>query len=200
MALGDVLDYPLVYLVWQGPFIRSKLRPFLKHNELSQIGRVLEIGCGPGTNAHLFQHVDYLGIDINPRYIEAARRRFGDRFEQADATRFVPRVDESVQAVFMNSFMHHISDDDSRTLLKQMASILPAEGRIHILDLVLPERASIARWLAVHDRGDFARPLARWKELFCESFEPEIFEPYALSLCGVALWQMVYFRGRPRHA
>src|SRR4029077_4323462 len=38
--------------------------------------RILDIGCGTGAILdHLPPNVDYVGYDLNPRYIEDARRR-----------------------------------------------------------------------------------------------------------------------------
>ena len=75
-------------------------------------------------------------------------------------------------------------------------SLLDTSRHIHILDLVLPERPSISRTLAKADRGDFPRPLIQWNELFAEHFKVVQFEPYPLTMCGVTLWNMVYFKGR----
>jgi SAM-dependent methyltransferase len=196
--LSDVLDASWIYLAWQAPFIRAKVQPFLRHNDLSQLGRVLEVGCGPGTNAVLFQQTKYLGIDLNPRYIATARRRFGPKFEQADVRDFSPRAEERFNTVFMNSLLHHLDDEAVRTLLEKLSRVVDADGHVHILDLVLPERRSVARWLAEHDRGDFPRPLEAWRTLFSGVFQPVVFEPYSVSLCGTPLWRMVYFQGSVR--
>jgi SAM-dependent methyltransferase len=40
---------------------------------------VLDAACGPGTNAPVCAHADYVGVDLNERYVESARRL--DRFE-----------------------------------------------------------------------------------------------------------------------
>lgn len=199
MPLSHVLEHPSVYWWWQRPFRRQKIDPFLCHNDLSEVTRVLEIGCGPGTNAGLFGHTEYLGIDISHDYVSAARRRFGERFLQADATQILPLEGKEFKTVFMNSLLHHLSDTHVRTILRQLAAVLPDSGRIHVMDLVFPARRGIARWLARHDRGHFARPLAAWRKLFADAFHIELFEPYSVSVLGIALWEMVYFKGRPRH-
>ncbi len=44
------------------------------------LGRILDIGCGPGLLLdHLNRDVTYLGVDISPTAIQAARAKFGDR-------------------------------------------------------------------------------------------------------------------------
>jgi hypothetical protein len=66
------------------------------------------------------------------------------------------------------------------------------------VDLVLPERMSIPRGLALADRGDYARPLEAWRGIFEQHFRPVVFEPFSLRLAGVSLWSLVYFKGAAR--
>ena len=196
--ISDLLDSPRAYALWQAPFVRSKLQPLVRHNDLSQARRVLELGCGPGTNASCFPQARFLGVDLNRRYIEHARRACRGEFVCADACTFEPPQGERFDCVLLNSFLHHIDDENSVRILSRLHGVLDDDGHIHILDLVLPERSSAARWLATHDRGDFARPLATWRQMLGDIFQPVIFEPYAVRACGVDLWQMVYFKGRTR--
>lgn len=196
---APLFEVPWVYRLWQAPFQEQKLAPVLRHNDLSRVRRVLDVGCGPGTNAPHFRGMDYLGLDINPEYVEQARARFGMRFEVADVTRWQVR-DEPFDFILVNSFFHHVGDADSLRILAHLATLLTDDGRIHVLDLVLPPEPSAARLLARMDRGDHPRPLAGWEELLGRHFHADVFEPYDLGVAGVPLWKMVYFRGRPRRA
>ena len=71
---STLLEQTLVYRAWQAPFVEQKLTPIFEHNDLSRVRRVLDVGCGPGTNTAHFANADYLGVDINERYIRYARR------------------------------------------------------------------------------------------------------------------------------
>jgi len=194
-----LFEVPWVYRAWQAPFAEAKLAPLRRHNDLSSIRRVLDVGCGPGTNAPHFRGLDYLGLDINAAYVEQARARHGMRFEVADVTRYEVR-DGAFDFILVNSFFHHVTDADSGRILKHLASLLTPDGHVHVLDLVLPERASPARLLARMDRGDHPRPLDGWRQLLGTHFQEEVFEPYHLGVPGVPLWKMLYFKGRPRQA
>ncbi|HZS57731.1 MAG TPA: class I SAM-dependent methyltransferase [Gemmatimonadaceae bacterium] len=194
----SVLEHTLVYRLWQAPFAERKFAPIAARNDVSRIRRVLDVGCGPGTNTHHFAHADYVGIDINPRYIDAARRRTGRTFIAADATTYVVDPAERFDFIFLNSFLHHVDTPSARRILSHVATLLTEDGAIHILDLIRPDRPSIALTLAKLDRGDFPRPLAEWRSLFEESYRPVVFEPYPLGAFGVTLWNMVYFKGQRR--
>ena len=88
--------------------------------------------------------------------------------------------------------------DPMSDLLARLSERLARGGHVHVLDLVLPERAGPARLLARWDRGDHPRPLEEWRTLLEAQFEPVVFEPYALPGRGPVLWEMVYFKGRRR--
>jgi SAM-dependent methyltransferase len=69
------------------PWLRAGLAAFAE--SVRGLGPVLDVGCGPGTvTAHLTGlGLDVTGVDLSPRMVEHARRRYpGLRFEVASAT------------------------------------------------------------------------------------------------------------------
>jgi len=201
MGLKDaLLERSPVYRLWQAPFAERKLAPLFAGGDVARARRVLDVGCGPGTNTRHFAHADYLGIDLNPRYVEDARRRTGRAFVAADVTEYRVPPEERFDLILVNSLLHHLDTPSVRRLLASLAPLLTPDGHVHVLDLVLPERPSVSRALARWDRGDHPRPLAEWRGLFEEAFEPVAFDPYPLGAAGATLWNMVYFKGRARGA
>jgi SAM-dependent methyltransferase len=198
MSLARVMENTLAYRLWQAPFVEEKFAPIIGHNDLTRVRRVLDVGCGPGTNAAYFAHADYVGIDMNAKYVEHARRNFGRNFIAADVTQYRVAPGERFDFVLLNSLLHHIALDGVEKLLAHLATLLTDDGYVHIIDLVLPDRLSVARFLARADRGEYARPLAQWRTIFNESFDSAIFEPFTLRRLGVDLWQLVYFKGRAK--
>jgi SAM-dependent methyltransferase len=193
-----VMENTAAYRIWQAPFADKKLAPVLRNNDLSKVRRVLDVGCGPGTNTRHFSASDYLGVDMNEKYVAYARERFGRKFVAADVTSTAIGDGGKFDFVLCNSFFHHVDTPGVQRILDHLATLVSDDGHVHVLDLVLPDRPSIARLLARLDRGDWPRPLPEWKELFTQAFEPVLFEPYPLTGFGVTLWNMVYFKGRPR--
>jgi SAM-dependent methyltransferase len=195
-----VLEHPVLYRLWQAPFARAKFAPILRHNDLARVRRVLDVGCGPGTNTPLFRDQPYVGLDFNLRYIEQARRRFVARgeFIHADARTYVAPPEARFDFILLNSLLHHIDTENVTRILRQLSGQLTADGHIHILELVLPPTASLARYLALADRGDYPRPLHDWSALFSRVFEPVVCEPYRVGWFGCAFWNMVYFKGKAK--
>lgn len=206
---AGLLASPVFYRLWQQPFARAKFAPFWRHNAIAPDAaarrspgaarrRILDLGCGPGTNARFFTADDYWGLDLSPEYIADARRRYPGNFVVGDARHPTEHVAGAFDLVLVNSLLHHFDDADTRQALAGVRPLLGADATVHVFELVLPENRSVARYLARSDRGCFARPLERWRELLVEAFEPLVFEPYPLGGAGCTLWHMVYFKGKVR--
>lgn len=196
MKLSAVMNYAGAYRLWQAPFAEKKLAPVLQYNDVGKARRVLDVGCGPGTNAGHFSKAKYLGVDWSESYVNYAKRRFGREFIVADVASYEPPPGILYDFILVNSLLHHIDDENSLRVLSKLKDLLAEDGYVHILDLVMPESPGVARLLAHWDRGEFARPIEKWRSLFSVKFEPVLIEPYALTACGVTLWNMVYFKGK----
>jgi len=190
------MKWPLVYRVWIGTHAEKKLMPIMSYNDVGRVRRVLDVGCGPGTNAPHFSHTDYLGIDWNERYIRDARNRYRGRFQVGDATKLQVPADERFDFILVNSLLHHIDILATRRLLSHLPGLLIGGGHVHILELILPATFSLPFVLARADRGDYPRPIDEWRHIFNEYFDEVVFEPFNVSVCGVAFWNMVYFKGK----
>ncbi len=193
-----LMETSLVYRLWQAPFADQKLAPVLGDIDVRRVGRVLDLACGPGTNAHHFDARSYTGVDINHAYIERARGRYEGRFIVADATAPSMLIGERFDFILVNSFLHHLGTDAVAKTLVRVNELLGDDGQVHVLDLVLPPRPGLARILARADRGNYARPIADWRDLLERSFEPVFLEPFALTVAGIPLWNMFHFKGRKR--
>lgn len=191
-----LLDHPAIYAAWQAPFVRQKVAPFLRHNRIDLIRRVLDVGCGPGTNARLFAAADYLGVDIDPGYVARAVERFGPRFRVGDAAALDFTDGVQFDCLFINSLTHHL-DDGALDALLSRTDLLADDGQLHLIDLHLPERG-IPRWLALADRGQHPRPLPDLRAAIGRHWAVECEETFHLKMLGIRMWAMVYFRARPR--
>jgi len=191
-------EHPLVYRALQAPFHERKLAPFVRFLNRHQAMRILEGGCGPGTTAAHFRDHRYTGVDINPDYILDAQRRFPGRFLVGDVTDPSVLPAEQFDCVLVNSLLHHLDDAAVDGLLGRLGRFLAPGGSIHILEIVLPERWSLVRILALLDRGRYARPIAQWNAIFERAMHIEALEQYPLGITGLPLWQMVYCAGRSR--
>lgn len=200
MALQDVLfEYPLVYRWFHRVFSRAKHHSLSSHLSTLAAGRplrVLDLGCGPGQDAVLFQdrgRYEYLGIDINPKYIAIASKVYGMEFRAADVTtgeEFKGRYD----IVLINSIIHHLSPEQTHTILKSARGALAEGGQCLVLDMIHPvvSRPSngLNRLLISLDRGRHCRSESELDNLLREYFDVKTKHPFAIKMLSVLLWDL----------
>ncbi len=196
--IDRALEIPIVYQTWQAFHDREKLEYVASRIAPRPGLKVLELGCGPGINAHLFAGCEYVGIDINPEYVRKAQRLFPQHtFVAADVLTY-DFTGRAYDWVLVNSFLHHIDDGHVRAIFDAVARISAA--RVLILDLVLPAEPSVARLLARLDRGEFARPIAAWRALLPPSFAVREETPVRIRRGGVQLYELIGYVLEPLRA
>ena len=130
--------------------------------------RVLDLACGTGRIlGALPDGVRYLGFDVSPEYIDAARRKWGSRgeFHSADV-REITVPSDSFERVLMMGVLHHLDDESCRTVLGFGARALTLDGCLVAIDGVRSEHEGrLARWLVRSDRGGYVRRADEYAEL-----------------------------------
>jgi len=130
--------------------------------------RVLDIGCGPADMLEVLPNVTYVGFDGSAEYIEAARRRYGERgrFELRRITPGSLSEFEGFDLVMANGVLHHLDDAGAHELFEIARAALRPEGRLVTLDGCYTSRQSaIARYLLSRDRGRFVRTAPDYEAL-----------------------------------
>jgi ubiquinone/menaquinone biosynthesis C-methylase UbiE len=167
-----VSDHPVLFIFIRGILendfkairrvIRRDLRP-------GRGLRSLDLGCGPGAFADVFLGDDYFGVDLNARYIEHARRTRKGTFLVSDA-RKVDLPDGRFDQVLIFGLLHHLSDDDTRDVLKEATRLLAPGGRIlAIEDIPAISKLNLIGHL-IHnvENGEHIRPAEEYRKLYVE--------------------------------
>jgi SAM-dependent methyltransferase len=149
-------------------FVAEFLRP-------ASGAKLLDIGCGTGSLLDdLPANVDYTGFDLNPSYIEAARRRHGTRgrFYRARVGEEPPEIAEhEFDFVVAKAILHHLSDQDARHLLATARRRLRPGGTFVSIDPVFHDgQPRLARFLISRDRGGRVRTPEAYLALVEEQF------------------------------
>jgi len=99
--------------------------------------KVLEIGCGLGTDGAQFAKAgaDYTGVDLTNAAIELARKRFElfgltGKFQVADAEN-LDFPDESFDVVYSHGVLHHTPDIDAA--VQEIRRVLKPGGRAIVM-------------------------------------------------------------------
>lgn len=171
-GLHRILDRAGVYDALQGLLLRKGSRERYVGEFIRPFPgcRILDIGCGPAAIlAHLPGTIGrYTGFDMNPGYIEAARRRWGPRGEF-----FCRKVEaatlpagEPYDIVLANGIVHHLDDAEAGQLFGIARRALRPGGRLVTYDNVYVEGQHwFARWLIGRDRGRAVRSRAAYEAL-----------------------------------
>jgi SAM-dependent methyltransferase len=129
--------------------------------------RVLDLGCGTGELVEHLPAVDYVGVELNPSYVDAARERYGDRgtFHALDV-RDADFPEGSFDIVSVMALLHHLDDEGVASVLRVAATALADSGRMVALDAVFTDDQSrLARWMIGMDRGANVRGLEAYAAL-----------------------------------
>jgi SAM-dependent methyltransferase len=160
------------------PFVYDRVRPMVvggidmssvyDRAETTQDDLVLDIGCGTGDALrYLTTFRRYVGLDVDERAVDLARRRYGQRpgvsFEarlmrESDAVELEPTV------VTLMGLLHHLSDEHAIDLLCTLRSPGTVR-RIVTQDVVFLPGEPLSNLLARLDRGRDCRVPAAYREL-----------------------------------
>ena len=124
--------------------------PRLMEFEQFRDARLLEVGCGMGTDLLQFARggARCVGIDLTPRSIEISRHRFrlygaGGDFMISDGER-LPFHDESFDVVYSNGVLHHTPDTVGA--IREVHRVLRPGG---VAKVMLYHRNSLNYWVEV---------------------------------------------------
>jgi ubiquinone/menaquinone biosynthesis C-methylase UbiE len=194
---------PIEYWAMNNPIrglIQRRLEaPRLKNLCNGRTDTILEIGCGQGAGARiicdLFSPQQYVGIDLDPKMVERARRRErglkNALFLQGDAAR-LPFTDSSFDLAIDFGIIHHVPN--WREALAELHRTLNANGELFFEELPVEtwERGigKPLKRLLVHPYEEMFRQNEFVSELERLGFEVEMYEDSLVSL--------YYFWGRAR--
>jgi ubiquinone/menaquinone biosynthesis C-methylase UbiE len=165
-----VSDNPVLFI-----FFRSLLesdftaiRTVIKRElVLGQRLSTLDLACGPGAFADLFAGDDYVGVDLNARYIDYARRHRQGTFVVGDA-RQVELPDARFDQILVFGLLHHLDDAAARAVLSESKRMLKPGGRMLVIEDI-PTRSRlnlIGHLLHNIENGDYIRPAEKYRELY----------------------------------
>ena len=74
--LSNTFFYSLVQRIMSATSFREKIvKKYITKNNI----KVLDIGCGPAEILNALPRINYYGFDINPLYINSAKKKYGSR-------------------------------------------------------------------------------------------------------------------------
>jgi ubiquinone/menaquinone biosynthesis C-methylase UbiE len=182
-----VSDHPVLFIFFRGILendfkaIRAIIRREL---DLSPGTRTLDLGCGPGAFADLFTGQDYVGIDLNARYIEHARKHRPGAYQVGDA-RKLDLPDARFDQVLIFGLLHHLDDDAVRDVLRETRRVLAPGGHALVIeDIPAVSRLNLIGHLLHNiENGEHIRPPEAYRRLYAEVSRIERDEVLRSGIC-----------------
>lgn len=176
-GLRAALSLPSVYDFVQNLVGAARARrELIAHYLRAESGQLfVDVGCGTGEMLDFLPAgVRYVGFDLSQRYIDSARRRYGERarFECLDVAE-AGRLDiHDVDIALAFGLLHHLDDHEVLGLLQTLARLLGPNGRILTIDPTLsPGQHPVAAFVARRDRGQNVRSPDAYRALAAQVFD-----------------------------
>jgi SAM-dependent methyltransferase len=174
--LSNILSFSKFYNLFKKAIGTNTTDFFFEHKPGI---RVLDVGCGPGSNAHFFFDTDYTGVDFNPDYIENANKKYHQydniKFYCSDLNMFLDGENgqiEKFDLIFMCGVLHHLNNNEVDNALSSISQLVKSgEGEFRSLDNVyLDNQSMFVKWLLRNDRGKYVRTIKEYEDLIIKHF------------------------------
>ena len=169
-----LLDHPAVYRLSQNVLAPGGERIYTDHlnrllKRLPGAAHLLDVGSGPESWLSRVG-LNPIGLDVTHAYMAAYRRRGGVAV-RASADQ-LPIAHACMDGVWTMFLLHHLPDDCARNVIKEMIRVCKDDGRVVVIDAVLPVswwKRPIAHTIRRLDRGRHMRTQSQLVSLLPDS-------------------------------
>ena len=156
--------------------------------------KVLDFGCGIGSNSKLFHHDDYIGVEVDESRVLSSRLKYPkSKFEKipfiSTSDDKIPFDDNSFDLVFISLCLHHIDSDTCKLLFKEFSRMLKHNGEIiGIEPCIISKKYFSNVFMNIIDAGDYILPINEYKQIYSsEAFQVK--DINIVKTFGYHLWQ-----------
>lgn len=142
------------------------LKSILQDYDLSE-KKVLDFGCGIGSNSHIFEPNNYKGIDINSNRINYAKKINKNYDFYSLKGNSLPFNNNDFDFIFLMAVLHHIPTDLITIYLQEFRRILRPKGMIIIIEPCFFNNKPISNCLMnFFDKGKYICSEKQYLDLF----------------------------------
>ena len=153
--------------------------------------KILDIGCGPGEFAKLFNNLDYYGVDISEIYVNYAAKKNKGSFQVMNSTD-LKFPDNSFDYILIMAILHHLDDPAMNKTLSEAKRVLKPGGTLLIMEdaKVVELENLVVKFFQKFDHGDFIRTPDEYKKAVLNFFnisQESTFGSGGCTYCGFVL-------------
>lgn len=174
--LRSMLSHPVIYVFFSEMVGMQIARSFCIQNYAcpKSKDKILDIGCGTGDMLDcLPEDIEYIGFDLNQRYIDFAIKKYGKRgkfFCKKISKESIKDLEE-FDIVIASCVIHHLPDAEAIELFELAKKVLKASGRLITIDgCYVKGQSPIDRYLLSKDRGKYVRTEEGYRNLAASIF------------------------------
>jgi SAM-dependent methyltransferase len=179
-GVTKIFSLPLVYHGFQSFLYGNSMEWLIReHWKLQNLKRrVVDIGCGTALLLkYLPSEVEYVGFDVNERYIQQAKKMWAAR---PNTSFFLGKLKDlkhhdkfkNVDLFICAGVLHHLSYTEADEVLQTVLERLSPGGRFLAHEpCFLAKQSWLHRCVLNMDRGQGIRTELQWKELVSKHFE-----------------------------
>lgn len=173
MSRLQVLEIIIKIITLDYFVIKQTIKRLMKKGSLSPRAKILDVGCGTGVLANMFNPQNYLGFDFDYDSVLRAKKAYPKyRFIEADVVK--PSLGKKgFDLVLISGVLHHLDDSDLNSALKAIKLHLNKSGKLIIVEAIPP----IFRWNVIGhilrnmDQGHNIRNLVNYVRLIKKHFK-----------------------------
>jgi len=160
--LRNILSWPAAYGFFSNIIAPGKTYPIITKEYIrpKEGDKVLDIGSGISRISDFLPSVEYFGLDMNQRYVEAAIKRYGDKgiFIYGKIDSDLPVRYSYYDIVLALGVLHHLDDAEASRLFAAAKRILRPGGRLVTLDGFYSDgQSKLVHYFLSADRGKYIR-------------------------------------------
>jgi len=137
MAKDSYRKFAAHYDRFVGPFANALRHIGMKMHPPKPGTKVLEVGCGTGTNLMLYHRVgcSVYGIDLSPSMLEIAHTKLGEGADlQLGDASSMPYQDNFFDLVIAMFALHEMPREIRPLVMREMIRVTKQQGRVLIID------------------------------------------------------------------
>lgn len=188
---------PTLYRIFVRPkwFSKYYVENIIKHSIIKEHSKVLDFGCGIGSNCSIFDSLKYVGLDCDKRRIEYAKKLYPEYEFTISESSILPIADESIDHILIFSVLHHIESEELGKCLKEFHRVLKHQGNILVVEPYFKPGSFLRNSCMKHfDKGNYIRTEQEYIDIFNNgSYKTKVIKRYS----QLALYNKLFFIAEP---